>query len=406
MVPDGATMVIGGLIENDDSSSMQGIYGASRLPVVGPLFRQRQQTAVKREPDHPVDVPDLEPRCEQRQRQRGDATARQRHGSVAAPLSSGSVVPATVETGRAMVSERTARAVVVPEPRRVDPSVARAVIVNDASAVARDVPRSHVVQRDETFASISQQYYGSARFANALWYVNRDLAPNVDKLYIGTELRIPAVHRAPAVAVARARAESEAAGVRTASLAPAAVVRDGDPALCRRNRPSHPLRRDRSCGWCRRSRNGVPRACGNGSASAHGPARTTGGSGRASLVVVAESDTTVPGRPGTRGFARSGLPARSPARTTRCGALRKSCWGHPRRATEIIDLNRGRAGRPATDHSRTSALPAQGCPAPEVDMPRGSAASKMLRGPGRPAASCRSCVPGDRNVSRADTLSS
>jgi hypothetical protein len=49
MVPDGATIVIGGLIENTDSTFQQGTLGLSRLPVVGPLFRQKFQTTVKRE---------------------------------------------------------------------------------------------------------------------------------------------------------------------------------------------------------------------------------------------------------------------------------------------------------------------------------------------------------------------
>ncbi len=49
MVPDGATIVIGGLIENDDTSVQQGTLGLNRLPVVGPLFRTKTQQTTKRE---------------------------------------------------------------------------------------------------------------------------------------------------------------------------------------------------------------------------------------------------------------------------------------------------------------------------------------------------------------------
>jgi hypothetical protein len=49
MVPNGATIVIGGLIENNDASSQQGTLGLSRLPVVGPLFRAKTQDSTKRE---------------------------------------------------------------------------------------------------------------------------------------------------------------------------------------------------------------------------------------------------------------------------------------------------------------------------------------------------------------------
>ena len=49
MVPDGATVVIGGLIENSDSSFQQGTIGLSRLPVAGSLFRAKTQSSTKRE---------------------------------------------------------------------------------------------------------------------------------------------------------------------------------------------------------------------------------------------------------------------------------------------------------------------------------------------------------------------
>ena len=38
MVPDGATLVIGGLMEDEDDYQMQGLPGLSRIPALGYLF--------------------------------------------------------------------------------------------------------------------------------------------------------------------------------------------------------------------------------------------------------------------------------------------------------------------------------------------------------------------------------
>ncbi|RUL84187.1 hypothetical protein [Tautonia sociabilis] len=49
MVPDGATIVIGGLIDSTESIQEDGVLGLSRLPLVGPLFRTRTMAASKQE---------------------------------------------------------------------------------------------------------------------------------------------------------------------------------------------------------------------------------------------------------------------------------------------------------------------------------------------------------------------
>ncbi len=49
MVPDGATLVIGGLMEDEDDFSMQGLPGLARLPVLGYLFGARQKSEGRRE---------------------------------------------------------------------------------------------------------------------------------------------------------------------------------------------------------------------------------------------------------------------------------------------------------------------------------------------------------------------
>jgi type IV pilus secretin PilQ/predicted competence protein len=49
MVPDGATLVIGGLMEDEDDFQLQGLPGLSRIPALGYLFGFRQKTDARRE---------------------------------------------------------------------------------------------------------------------------------------------------------------------------------------------------------------------------------------------------------------------------------------------------------------------------------------------------------------------
>jgi general secretion pathway protein D len=49
MIPDGATIVIGGLIENEVSDTMSGMPLLSRLPWVGALFRETENSTKKKE---------------------------------------------------------------------------------------------------------------------------------------------------------------------------------------------------------------------------------------------------------------------------------------------------------------------------------------------------------------------
>lgn len=54
-------------------------------------------------------------------------------------------------------------------------------------------PMVHVVLRGENFWTISRYHYGSGRFYRALWHANRKQVKAPEDLYIGTEIRIPAV---------------------------------------------------------------------------------------------------------------------------------------------------------------------------------------------------------------------
>lgn len=49
MVPDGSTIVIGGLMENVDDNQISGVPGLSRLPWIGALFRQSRKSSSKKE---------------------------------------------------------------------------------------------------------------------------------------------------------------------------------------------------------------------------------------------------------------------------------------------------------------------------------------------------------------------
>ena len=49
MVPNGATLVIGGLMEDDDNYTQTGLPGLSRLPILGYLFGTREKTDQRRE---------------------------------------------------------------------------------------------------------------------------------------------------------------------------------------------------------------------------------------------------------------------------------------------------------------------------------------------------------------------
>jgi type II secretory pathway component GspD/PulD (secretin) len=49
MVPNGATIVIGGLMENEDISFQAGVPGLSKLPWIGALFRRKREQKTRTE---------------------------------------------------------------------------------------------------------------------------------------------------------------------------------------------------------------------------------------------------------------------------------------------------------------------------------------------------------------------
>ena len=54
-------------------------------------------------------------------------------------------------------------------------------------------PKRHRVARGDTFESIAQLYYGSQRYGNALWWINRGKVRWPEQLSAGDLLIVPAV---------------------------------------------------------------------------------------------------------------------------------------------------------------------------------------------------------------------
>ncbi len=289
MVPDGATLVIGGLMEDEDDYTWQGLPGLSRLPILGHLFGTKEKIDQRRElvvlltphiwssgqaSGHPDE---LAMRGTDRSREgirqtsgmesasrRPPAPARlpaagirptpadtamptppsrpmptsplplQNQDRVPAPMPPVSPPPSTVtglRTEVIKVSDRTKPADTLEsqprtplnglltsssslaEPRalpaaapipKVDPMVSQAAletrrVTQPAPAAvpieSRAVPRRHVVRQGENFPSIAQDYYGSPRFAKALWWANRTTVAWPRALVAGTRIIIPPLNQ-------------------------------------------------------------------------------------------------------------------------------------------------------------------------------------------------------------------
>ena len=290
MVPDGATLVIGGLMEDEDDYQAQGLPGLTRIPLLGHLFGFKEKTDRRRElvvlltphiwsPGQAGGNPESwrcaarigpgkasgkprgrnQPRLPARPRRPDPPSAGTRPSPadtampappsgpsptsplplqdqelVPAPLPPVSPAPSAATRQRTEVieaSDRTELAdtlesrpgtplkdffgsssspaepralpVAVPIPK-VDPMVAQAALetsrVTPAAPAAfpsegRAIPRRHVVRPGEDFPSIARDYYGSPRFAKALWWANRTTVAWPQALVAGTRLVIPPLNQ-------------------------------------------------------------------------------------------------------------------------------------------------------------------------------------------------------------------
>lgn len=85
--------------------------------------------------------------------------------------------------------------ILVPSPKpKADPAVAAAGYqVESAAAPAKAVDRRHAVRAGETFETVAEAYYGSRRFARALWWANRAAIAWPGALAAGKQIVIPPV---------------------------------------------------------------------------------------------------------------------------------------------------------------------------------------------------------------------
>ena len=160
MIPDGATLVIGGLMEDEGDYDQQGLPGLNRLPILGAAFGNKAKTLGKRElvvllTPHiwRPNIPPVPPP----------------HGGIAPLVGPGGPVASA------------------PAPAA------------GATAVV------HVVREGEDLWSIAKKHYGSGRYFQAIWDANRDRLASPESIPAGTELRMPTAPELARATAPRAR---------------------------------------------------------------------------------------------------------------------------------------------------------------------------------------------------------
>ena len=175
IVPNGATLVIGGLIENEDDVTQSGFPILGRLPLVGAAFRNRTQALTKSEV-----VILLTPRIWSPADPEGLNCLPTNKTS----LDTAERINQKIELGsdRRPVDGLLGGRVYRNTPRRADNLQA-----NDPGGK----PYLHEVKSGENFWTISRTYYRSGRYYMALWAANKDKVPAPDKLKVGAKIMIP-----------------------------------------------------------------------------------------------------------------------------------------------------------------------------------------------------------------------
>ncbi len=169
MIPDGATLVIGGLMEDERDYSQQGLPGLNRVPILGAAFGNKAKTLGKRElvvlltphiwrPNLPPEPPP--------------------HGGIA-PLA-GAGGPAA----------------------------------SAPAAAAAPTAGVHTVREGEDLWTIAKKHYGSGRYFQAIWDANRDRVSSPESIPPGTELRMPAASELARTPPPAAPAETPASAMR------------------------------------------------------------------------------------------------------------------------------------------------------------------------------------------------
>ena len=266
LVPDGsATIVIGGLIDDQDSVAQTGIPGLSRLQRLGFLFRNRVSAVHKSEL-----IVLLTPRILQRGGMPEPVPGVAPMGPMKIPNSGAMPGPAYVAPGPALSAARDpgdwgpptpSEAAAVAADSASAESVTSAPVAQPPSAPAADAtqaaaaaapntapagarPTQHVVAADESLSIIAERYYGSARYHYALWMANRANIPDPNHLPVGTTILLPPsdqLDRLESLSVPSPRDKSTKDGYHAGDLTRAVFRRiSGDAAPPREPKPAAP----------------------------------------------------------------------------------------------------------------------------------------------------------------------
>jgi type IV pilus secretin PilQ/predicted competence protein len=202
MIPNGSTLVIGGLIENEDDFNYEGLPGIHRFPALGAVFGFRARTKAKRElivmltpkimkpgtdtfpgPD-PVDAETVA----KADSNGTDAVRVSAANARDADRAVREVRAAATTRSGGLAADRDHDSAATDELASIQPPPS----VHRASLPNREVAsKQHVVKRGENFWMISKSYYGSGKFYLSLWYANRDRAARPESLRVGDQIRVP-----------------------------------------------------------------------------------------------------------------------------------------------------------------------------------------------------------------------
>ena len=179
MIPSGSTLVIGGLIENEDDFNYQGLPGVHRLPVLGSVLGFRARVKAKRELIVMLTPSIMKPGGEM-------------FPAAGGPDAETLATPIEDPAGRDVRAVRDA-AMTRAEPPTADPELRLASAVADDLGPAAPPRNTHVVRKGENFWTIARGQYGSGRHYLSLWYANRREVARPEGLRVGDEVVLPPV---------------------------------------------------------------------------------------------------------------------------------------------------------------------------------------------------------------------
>ncbi len=206
----------------------------------------------------------------------------------------------------------------------------------------------HIVERGESFWTISRLYYGSGRYYRALWKANDQKYPRIDVLHVKDMIIIPPVEDLDAAFIDPARSRVAVAGAERTGRGGASQATTGSPVSPPRSDSLPTTRTTRVSGSS--SMNPIPtRRSNRTSAVLELPIGDSGSTqDRSSRLAGAEvsGEGTLDDGPEFHVSARPPVSApvsRPTYKVRRYDTLRsiaRDTLGNPRRADEILEINR------------------------------------------------------------------